>query len=107
MIIEEFWQLVVLMGIPSSITGLGIWWLQRTLIKRDKKQEEVHSCITKYQLILLKSVNASLILGEVTAKAVRDGTTNGELSKALEHADKIKREQLDFVESYSISNLHP
>ena len=62
--------LIVLMGIPSAITGFCFWKIERKIQKREKQAEEQEKRREQYQLYLIKSVDASLSLGEATARAV-------------------------------------
>lgn len=94
--------------IPSAITGLGIWWLERKIDKRQKEMEEREKAREKSELFLIKSVQASIALGEATAKAVQripDAKCNGDMHAALEYAQKVKHEQKDFLSEQAVKYL--
>ena len=96
-------------GIPTALTGLFFWKLQRDLAKKDKAREERERNREKLDMVILKSTTASLALGEATAKAVQripDAHCNGDMHSALDYATKIKNEQKDFLTSLGIHALH-
>ena len=88
MIQLDIGQLVALMGIPSAITGLCFWMIQRQLSK------------------LVRSVGAAIALGEATATALKNGHANGETEAALEYAKRIKHEQKDFLTEQGIHAIY-
>ena len=91
----DFTQLVIITGIPSSITAFGFWLIKRKIDKQAAKEV----CREKNQLLLYKSVFASLSLGEATAKAVQTGKCNGEMTTALKYAADCKHEHRDFLDA--------
>lgn len=105
MIIEHFWQLMLLMGIPSAITALGVWWIQATIVRKVEDTRIRTECVSRYQTILLRSVNATMGLSKETARAIRDGNANGEITKALEYTEKIETDQKKFMEEFSVKKL--
>lgn len=113
------WTLLVTMGIPSGITAFCFGLLQWKINKRyaaseaarkeqQEKAEEAEKNREKYQMYLIKSVGASIALGEATAKAVQripDANCNGDMHAALEYAAKVKHEQKDFLTQQAIESL--
>lgn len=96
-------------GIPTALTGLFFWKLQRDLTKKEKAREERERNREKLDMVILKSTTASLALGEATAKAVQripDAHCNGDMHSALDYATKVKNEQKDFLTSLGIHALH-
>lgn len=112
--------LVIAMSIPSAITGFCFWLLERKISKREDKekaerderqrlQEERENAREKHILYLVKSVGASLALGEATARAVQripDAKCNGDMHAALEYAQQVKHEQKDFINEQALKNLY-
>lgn len=96
----------VFLGLPSAVTGFCFWALKKQLDRKDKKREEQEQAREQNEFLLIKSVGASLALGEATAHAIRDGKCNGEMSAALEYAQDIKHEQKDFLAQQGIRNLY-
>ena len=108
MIPIDVWGMLCIMGIPTAATGLFVWLLQRWISKKEKKREELESKREKLQLQLVRSVNASIALGEATAKAVQripDAHCNGDMHAALDFAEQIKREQREFLTEQGIHAL--
>ena len=95
--------------VPSAIVGLAIWLLQRKISKAEKAREEREKVREKNEMYIIKAVGASLTLGEATARAVQripDAHCNGDMSSALDYADKVKKEQKDFLTEQAIRGLY-
>lgn len=99
-------QLVAIMGIPSAITGLCFWMIQRRLTKRDEELDRRDAARKRNEVLLVRSVGAAIALGEATATAMKNGHTNGETEAALEYARKIKHEQKDFLTEQGIKAIY-
>lgn len=94
------------MSIPSAVTSLCFWGIQWNITKRDSKRDELDKAREKNEFLLIKSVGAAIALGEATAHALRDGKCNGEITAALEYAQRIKHEQKDFMTEQGVKNLY-
>ncbi len=99
-------QLVALMGIPSAITGLCFWLIQRRLTKRDEEFDRRDAARERNEVLLVRSVGAAIALGEATATALKNGHANGETEAALEYAKRIKHEQKDFFTEQGIHAIY-
>lgn len=95
-------QFVALMGIPSAITGLCFWMVERRLTKRDEELDRRDAARERNEVLLVRSVGAAIALGEATATALKNGHANGETEAALEYAKRIKHEQKDFLTEQGI-----
>lgn len=82
-------------GIPSAIFAFYIRRMEKKMDEKDKAREE-------HEFLIIKSINASMALGEATAHAIKDGKCNGEMSAALEYAQKVKHEQKDFLNRQAV-----
>jgi len=98
--------ILAFMGVPSAVTGLCFWTIQKNITKRDAKRDERENAREKNEILLIRSVGAAIALGEATACAIRDGKCNGELSIALAYAQKVKHEQKDFMTEQGVKNLY-
>ena len=94
------------MGVPSAVTGLCFWAIQRNITKRDAKRDEIDKAREKNELLVIKGIGAAIALGEATARAIKDGKCDGELTAALEYAQKVKHEQKDFLTEQGVKNLY-
>lgn len=101
--------LLTLLGIPTAITALCSWLLQRRITKREAQQEKREAAREKNEVLLIKSVGAAIALGEATAEAVQripDAHCNGDMHAALEYARKVKHEQKDFLTEQGVQSLY-
>lgn len=102
----EATTILVMMGVPSAVTGLCFWVIQKNITKRDTERDERDKAREKNEILLIRSVGAAIALGEATACAIRDGKCNGELSAALSCAQNVKHEQKDFMTEQGVKNLY-
>ena len=112
--------LLIAMSIPSAVTGFCFWLLERKIKKKDaedqkkrekhqKDQDEKEKLREESQFLILQAVNASIALGEATAKAVQripDAHCNGDMHAALEYATKIKHKQKEHLMKQGIQNIY-
>ena len=68
--------------------------------------EEKEKIREKNEVLIIKSVMASIALGEAAATALKNGHANGETEAALEYARKIKHEQKDFLTEQGIKGIY-
>lgn len=116
----DLFLLTIAIGIPSAITGFCFWCLEHHMEKREeqdkeerkkrqKEQDEREQAREKSELCIINCINASLALGEATAKAVQripDAKCNGDMHAALDYAQKVKHEQKDFLNSQALHQLY-
>jgi hypothetical protein len=100
-----FTSVLTLMSIPSAFTGFCFWVIQKSINKKEEKRDEADKAREKNEILLIRSVGAAIALGEATAHAIRDGKCNGEMSAALEYAQKVKHEQKDFMSEQAVKNM--
>lgn len=112
----DLFSLAVAIGVPSAITGFCFWLLEHRMVKREeedkeerkkrqKEQDEREHAREQSELCIINCINASLALGEATARAVQripDAHCNGDMHAALEYAQKVKHEQKDFLNEQAI-----
>lgn len=100
--------LVIAMSIPSATTAFCFWIIERKIEKNQKKVEKKEASRERNELFLIKTVQASLALGEATARAVQripDSHCNGDMHAALDYAAKVKHEQKDFLNEQAVQNI--
>lgn len=101
--ILKFW------GFPAAVLGFCFWLLQRKIDKKDEEAQRRERRRVQFDLTVIKQCNASIALGEATARAVQripDANCNGDMHKALDYASKIKHEQKDFLAELGIEALY-
>ena len=101
-------NILILMGIPTTVTGLLVWFLKRHIDKNEKKREEREHNTEQLMLFIMQTSRATNILAEATAKAVQripDAHCNGDMKQALEQATKIQNEEKDFLLDQGIKHI--
>lgn len=99
-------SIIVVMSIPTAVTGFCFWCIERKMEKREKVMASKEAAREKNEVFIIKSVGAAIALGEATATALKNGHSNGETEEALKYAREVKHEQNDFLTEQSIKNLH-
>lgn len=109
----DIWQIALLIGLPSALTsaifGFGVWYLKKTIEKREREHEKKEEDRKKLDLQILACINASLTLGGATARAVQripDAHCNGDMHKALEYATEVKHDLKSFLMAQGVNHLH-
>ena len=101
--------LFIAMSIPSAITGFCFWMLERKIEKRQKEQEKKENARRQNEMIIIECMNASIALGEATARAVQripDAHCNGDMHSALDYASEIKHKHKDFITRQTVDSLY-
>ena len=101
--------LVTLMGIPTAITALCSWMIQRRITKREKAQEERERAREQNEVLIIKGMGAAIALGEATAQAVQripDAHCNGDMHAALAYARQIKHDHKEFMTEQGVQSLY-
>lgn len=98
--------LILAMSIPSAVTGFCFWLIEEKIKKQQKETEEKEKIREKSEVLIIKSVMASIALGEATATALKNGHANGETEAALQYAREIKHEQKDFLTEQGIRGIY-
>ena len=101
----EIWQILLAFGVPSSLFGLGVWWLKKRIETNEKRHETRESNLESLVLMMLQSTRANTILCKATAEAVRDGHCNGNMTAALEAVDKVAAAEKEFLLDKSIKYI--
>lgn len=99
---------VAAMGIPTTIMGLLVWFLKRHIDKKEKVREQREANTEKLMLMMFQNGRAAIILAEATARAVQripDAHCNGDMTAALEKADKLQKEEQDFLLDQGIQRI--
>lgn len=95
-------------GVPSTIMGLLVWWLKRHIDKKEEKREQREQNTEKLMLLIMQTSRATNVLAAATAKAVQripDAHCNGDMTAALEKAEKIQSEEKEFIMNQGIKHI--
>ena len=115
----DFATLIIAMSIPSAITGFCFWLIERRIKAMDdeekaererkrKAQEAKDERRRKYELCQLNLTAACVALAEANARALKtipDAHCNGDMSRALEYVEEVKREQRDFLKEQAVNSM--
>ena len=107
--IENIGEIIIILSIPSAFTGFCFWMLQRKIDKRNDEQDKREEARLKNEIMLIQKVDASLCLGEATARAVQripDAHCNGDMHAALEYAQKVKHEHRNFMTEQGVHQIY-
>lgn len=96
---------ITAMSIPSAITGLIVWRLQKKMDAADKKATERTASQIKLLVSIIKGEQASIALGEANAHALQLGHSNGDTEKALAYATDVKHQQKTLLTELGIHSL--
>lgn len=116
----EVLEILILFSVPSSITGFFFWLLKRRMDRQDKERREQAAAQErrhvereknreKFDLMLMQSNRATVILSTATAKAVQripDAKCNGDMTKALEQADRVQQSYKEFLFELGLHSLY-
>lgn len=110
-----------IIGILASagIVSFPIWLLKRHIDKKEKKREEEErkeaeeraardKKIETFMLYIMRNGRATNILAEATARAVQripDAHCNGDMTKALEDAAKLQKEEKEFMFDQGVEHI--
>lgn len=102
------WELILAFGIPTAVTGLLFWLLKKHIDKNEKRREEREQNTERLMLMMLQTGRATCVLATATAKAVQripDAHCNGDMSTALTEAERIQKEEKDFMFDQGIKHV--
>lgn len=99
------WIIAVSFGIPTAVTGFVLARLNKTILKKEQQRDIKDQNREQFQIKMLKCTCASILLGEATALAVKNGRSNGEMDTALDYARTVKQEQADFLQEQGIKKV--
>ena len=98
--------LLSLMGVPTALTGLFVWMLQKRMTNAEKRSEQREKAREENEILMIQNTRAALTLSEATARAVQripDAHCNGDMSAALDYAQRVKNAQKDFLKRVGIN----
>lgn len=101
------------LGIPTTLVSL---YIRRTEKRHDEERAEKKANEERkekerkeFELFQIQITAAAVALSEATARAVQripDVQCNGDMTKALEYAEKMKHQQKDFLAKIGVEHLY-
>lgn len=104
----EIAELIILFGIPSAITGLGIWWFKRRIERNEAKSKEHEQNLEALVLMMMQTSRANTVGITAIARAIQripDAHCNGDMTTALEEMEKIQKKEQQFIIDKGIKYL--
>ena len=101
-------QLIAVFGIPSAITGFGIWWAKRRIEKNEAKTKEHEENLEALVLMMMQTSRANTVGITAIAKAIQripDAHCNGDMTAALEEMEAIQKKEQQFIIDKGIKYL--
>lgn len=101
-------DILLTFGIPSAVTGLFIWFFKKWIDRKEAKRDEKEKNTEQLMLLLIRMGKANNILAEATARAVQripDAKCNGDMTAALTEAEKIRKEEKEFMFEQGIKHI--
>ena len=89
-------EIFTLFAIPSSITGLFVWWVKKKLDQQEERQLEREKNQEKLMVMMMNSTKANSIGIQAVARAVQripDAHANGDIDSAIEEMNKLQKEE--------------
>ncbi len=87
--------------IPSVVSGLGLWAIEKSMNKRENKAAQQDANHIKNEKFILKTLIATAEATEAIAKAIQrvpDAHCNGDMKAAIAKVDKALSEQRSFLQ---------
>jgi type II secretory pathway component PulJ len=88
---------IVISVLTSVVSGTALFLLQRSLRKKDTRDEQREKDKAKENILIIKSINAVGHLTVANAIALRDGKTNGEMHSALDEYEAVDNEMYNYL----------
>lgn len=104
----EILEIILMFGVPSAITGFGIWLIKRKLEKNERQYNEKESNLQDLVLMMLQTTRANAVGITAVAKAIQripDAHCNGDMTKALEYMKAIQEKEKDFLMDKGVKHI--
>ena len=101
-------EIFTLFAIPSSITGLFVWWVKKKLDQQEQRQLEREKNQEKLMVMMMNSTKANSIGIQAVARAVQripDAHANGDIDSAIEEMNKLQKEENNFLTEQGVKHI--
>ena len=101
-------EIFTLFAIPSSITGLFVWWVKKKLDQQEERQLEREKNQEKLMVMMMNSTKANSIGIQAVARAVQripEAHANGDINSAIEEMDKLQKEENNFLTEQGVKHI--
>ena len=101
---------VALIGLLQAVSVVVIGGVFARSARRRKGEDDAAAARNDLRAqenrLSMSLMSASLRLGVATAVAVKDGTINGKMSAALDHAETAQTEYYDFINKTAANTIN-
>ena len=104
----EIWEIILVFGVPSAITGFGIWLIKRKIEKNEKLHTEKENNLESLILMMIQTARANTVGITAVAEAIQripDAHCNGDMTKALEYMKTIQEKEKDFLMDKGVKHI--
>ena len=101
-------EIFTLFAIPSSITGLFVWWVKKKLDQQEERQLEREKNQEKLMVMMMNSTKANSIGIQAVARAVQripDAHANGDIDSAIEEMNHLQKEEDNFLTEQGVKYI--
>ena len=101
-------EIFTLFAIPSSITGLFVWWVKKKLDQQEERQLEREENQQQLMIMMMNSTKANSIGIQAVARAVQripDAHANGDIDSAIEEMNKLQKEEDNFLTEQGVKHI--
>ena len=101
-------EIFTLFAIPSSITGLFVWWVKKKLDQQEERQLEREKNQEQLMIMMMNSTKANSIGIQAVARAVQripDAHANGDIDSAIEEMNKLQKEEDNFLTEQGVKHI--
>ena len=101
-------EILVLFAVPSSITGLFVWWMKKKLDQQEERQLEREKNQEKLMVMMMNSTKANSIGIQAVARAVQripEAHANGDIDSAIEEMNKLQKEEDNFLTEQGVKHI--
>lgn len=101
-------EIFTLFAIPSSITGLFVWWVKKKLDQQEERQLEREKSQQELMVMLMNSTKANCIGIQAVARAVQripEAHANGDIDSAIEEMNKLQKQEDSFLTEQGIKHI--
>lgn len=101
-------EIFTLFAVPSSITGLFVWWMKKKLDQQEERQLEREKNQEKLMVMMMNSTKANSIGIQAVARAVQripDAHANGDIDSAIEEMNNLQKEEDNFLTEQGVKHI--
>lgn len=101
-------EIFTLFAVPSSITGLFVWWVKKKLDQQEERQLEREKNQEQLMIMMMNSTKANSIGIQAVARAVQripDAHANGDIDSAIEEMNKLQKEEDNFLTEQGVKHI--